>query len=101
MGINTKKTDPLQKRYTHHHEAVYLHAELAAIKRAKGLLDEDQLKSCVLYVCRLKATGPQNHTATWGLAKPCRACAAGIREFGIKKVVYTTDTLGEYDEYEP
>lgn len=98
IGVNTKKTDPLQKRFTHHHEAVFLHAELAAIKRAMAILRSDQLQNATLYVCRLKASGPQDHTATWGLAKPCRSCEAGIRKFGIKRVIYTTDMVGTYAE---
>jgi tRNA(Arg) A34 adenosine deaminase TadA len=99
IGINTAKSDPFQKRFAHHEEAIYLHAELQAIKRALAIVDTaDQLADCSLYVCRLKASGPRNHVATWGLAKPCRACEAGIRAYGIKRVYYTTDTEGEYAE---
>lgn len=91
IGINRKKTHPLQKKFSKHPEAVFLHAEIHAIKNSLRELSVDELKNTTMYIVRVKQ--PRTHTDpyVWALAKPCPGCERAILEFGIKNVVYTED----------
>jgi deoxycytidylate deaminase len=89
IGINRMKSDPLQARFGKNKEAIYLHAEIHAIKNALREVSVDDLKDCVLYICRVKKP-ESNKPYEWALAKPCEGCSRAIVEFGIKKVIYTT-----------
>ena len=71
-----RKTHPTQQRYAvlvDQPERIYLHAEIAAIIRAKCQLDE-------LFVFRV------NHKGQYVNAKPCKICQAAIDEAGIRRV---------------
>lgn len=57
----------------------YLHAESHAISRALSLGREDDLKGATLYVYR-RGCLP---------SKPCKQCEQVIRQYGIKRVIYT------------
>jgi tRNA(Arg) A34 adenosine deaminase TadA len=84
IGRSSYKTSPFQKKYAADEHKIFLHAEIAAIKKALRYLSVDDLKSTSLYVCRVKSRG-------WGNSKPCIGCQRAIAEFGIKKVWYTTE----------
>lgn len=94
-GISQYKTHPLQKRYASNPLAIYLHAEICAIKNAlnAGLKSEDLLK-CTLYIARAKYTDETKKYITQGLAKPCVGCARAIVAFNLKNVIYTLDNQG-------
>lgn len=96
MGFNYKKSDPLQKRFGRNEDAIYLHAEIHAIKMALKTISVDELAGCDLYVCRVKRPRPRSSEWVWGLAKPCKGCSRAIAEFDIRSVVYTTDE-GTYE----
>lgn len=83
-GLNSRKSDPLAAKYGRHPDAIYPHAELAAIKDALQEIGVDELANCTLYVARVKKDG------TPALAKPCAGCQRAIMEFGIGNVVWTT-----------
>lgn len=73
------KTHPLQASYgrrTGRPNAVYLHAELAALVKAGAAVHK-------LVVLRYHKNG------TPALAKPCPACELAIHEFGVKIVEHT------------
>lgn len=91
FGFNSKKTHPFQAKYARNDEAIYLHAEIAAIKNALRHISVDDLCYTTLYIARVKKTAPFSNKLVWGLAKPCAGCARAISEFGIKNVVYTTN----------
>jgi len=78
------KTHPLQSRLAYR-KGIYsngrLHAEVAAIIRARGRGD-------AIFVCRIGKSGDAR------LAKPCPACEEAIREAGIKHVWYTDSEGG-------
>src|ERR1035437_431907 len=82
-GMNSRKSHPLQKRFSKHSEALCLHAEIAAIHMARKLLRSDDLSSFVLSVARVKKDG------TSGLAQPCSGCMRAIKHFKIKRVEWT------------
>lgn len=64
------------KRSGGHESAIYLHAEIAALLKAR----EPVYK---IEILRLQADGSP------GIAKPCPACALAIEEFGVKVIVFT------------
>lgn len=79
-AFNVSKTHPLQYKYAKRNgreKAIYLHAELSAVIKARG-------KGDTLYVARV---GKNNETR---LAKPCPICMEAIqRETDIKTIYYT------------
>jgi tRNA(Arg) A34 adenosine deaminase TadA len=90
FGHNKKKTHPLQNKFNKHPQAIYLHAEIDAIKNALKRLSVEDLIGSTLYIVRTKKNGSE------GLAKPCCGCMQAIESFGIAKIVYTTNLEGYY-----
>jgi tRNA(Arg) A34 adenosine deaminase TadA len=91
FGFNTKKSDPFAVKFQKNPQAIYLHAETAAIKRALRVVPVEKLKHSTLYVCRVS-----NKDDSWALAKPCIGCHKAIVEFGIQMMVYTVEH-GKYE----
>tara|TARA_Y100000310_G_scaffold343046_1_gene448903 strand:+ start:2050 stop:2499 length:450 start_codon:yes stop_codon:yes gene_type:complete len=97
IGINSKKSDPMMIRYGMHEEAIYLHAEMAAIKESLRVIDMQDIHKATIYVARAKR--PRPHSTDWitGLAKPCTGlngdggCAQAIRHHMFKRTVYTVE----------
>ena len=86
-AVNQKKTNPTMKKYNSHvpyRKWGYLHAEMAALLQLPWEPGKNDLKGCTLYVARKRCDG------SVGMARPCAACAAAIKDAGIKKIVYTT-----------
>lgn len=81
-GVNSyTKTHPMQAEYAEksgHEEKIYLHAEIAALVKAKK-------KPYAIYIAR------KFKNEEFALAKPCPVCSLALKEAGVKKVVYTTD----------
>lgn len=82
-GFNKRKTHPLQKKFGDNKEAIYLHAEVYAIRKAYRV--EGNISRGILYVARTKAD------KSIGMSAPCDACEEAIYYFGIKYVVFTTN----------
>lgn len=61
-----------------HMDRCSVHAEVAAIRKAKG-----SLKGATIYVARLNARGEERFSA------PCDDCTSILNDRGIRKVVYT------------
>jgi deoxycytidylate deaminase len=97
IGTNQKKSHPFQKKYAPNEDAIYLHAEVSAIKNALRHIDEKVLAKSTLYICRIKRTGARNSPFTWGISKPCTGCQRAIATFNIKTVVYSEEGVGTYD----
>lgn len=95
IGTNSVKSNPFQKKYSSHEEAIYLHAEIAAIKNATRYLNEWQFSKSTLLVCRVKRISQYTRDMSFGMARPCLGCQKAIAAFDIKNVYYTT---GEWDE---
>jgi len=64
-----------------------LHAEAAAIKKVLDNGNPDSLRGSILYVARLTSNGK-----TCNLSKPCEYCEKLLRDKGIRRVIYTTET---------
>ena len=97
FGVNKNKTHPLMVKYGKNESAIYLHAEISAIKNALAEISIDDLRGSDLYVCRVKRPEPHSDKWEWGLALPCSGCARAIVDFGIKNVIYSTNTTGKYE----
>lgn len=90
------KSHPFQLQYSKNKDAIYLHAEIAAIKNAFRILDLKDFKYTSLYICRVKKFA-RGSDWMFGMAKPCAGCQKAIAEFDIRNVFYTTgegDTIG-------
>lgn len=91
VGMNSMKSHPLQAKYAKNPHAVFLHAEIDAIKNALREINVDEFYKTDLYICRVKKEKPFTKKYISGLAKPCCGCERAIIAFGIKRVIYTTN----------
>ena len=82
IGFNSRKTHPLQARFSSNPQAIHLHAEIDAIQRAVRLIGPD-LSRFDMYVARVYRDGEK------ALAKPCEGCMGAISAFGIRNVFWT------------
>ena len=96
VGMNSMKSHPMAAKYSKNEHAIFLHAEVAAIKNALREIDVDDFSKCDIYITRVKKDGPFTKKYIWGLAKPCPGCERAIAEFGLKKTIYTCDN-GDYE----
>lgn len=78
FGYNKLVTHPLQAKFCRHEEAIYLHAEIAAIVTAKKSVED-----MIMYVARVRK---DNSPA---LAKPCVGCQKALAFFKLKDVFWT------------
>lgn len=97
FGINQPKTHPFQVAFAKNPEALFLHAETAAINSALKQMSLDDLRSLktTLYIVRIKRKnsipGSPNIRA---LAKPCTGCIRAISFYNVNRIVYT---VNEYE----
>jgi tRNA(Arg) A34 adenosine deaminase TadA len=96
VGLNSMKSHPMAAKYGKNKDAIYLHAEVAAIKNALREIPVDDFSKCDIYITRVKKEKPFTKKFVWGLAKPCAGCERAIAEFGLKRVIYTCDD-GKYE----
>lgn len=96
LGINQRKSHPFQKTYAKNSDAIFLHAEINAIKNSLNHIEPEDLKNATLYIYRVKRPHERAKSWTNGIAKPCKGCVRAITEFDFKRVVYTTDNPGEF-----
>ena len=97
VGYNRMKSHPFQAKYAKNSEAIYLHAEVHAIKNALREIPVEDLPKCELYITRVKRPRSHSDGFIWGLSKPCAGCQRAIAEFGIKRTIYTCDEVGNYE----
>lgn len=88
VGVNGRKSHPLQQKYnrlkfTDNHGHHLMHAELEAI--VKGRAQGNKLAGTTMYVYRLMKTGMK------GMSRPCVGCMQALKDFGIHRVMYTTE----------
>lgn len=92
LGYNSHKTHPLQKKYNRYRtnrEGIgeitpKRHAEINALSKIKR--EDVNPEKMVAYIYRIKIEEPY-----YGLARPCPSCMKALKDFGIKKIVYTTN----------
>jgi tRNA(Arg) A34 adenosine deaminase TadA len=86
VGVNSYKSHPLMTKYGKNPEAIYLHAEVDAIKNALRVLSLQELEKSDILVVRVKKDGHDYKTC---LAKPCEGCARAIEAFNLRNLYYT------------
>lgn len=95
FGTNQRKSHPFQARYGKNINAIFLHAETSVIKNALKRVRVDDLRRATMYVARVrKANSKPNAPDMWGMSRSCVGCRGAIVEYGIKRVVYTTNDFG-------
>ena len=99
VGMNSMKSHPMAAKYGKNEHAIFLHAEVAAIKNALREIDVDDFSKCDIYITRVKKEKPFTKKFVWGLSKPCPGCERAIAEFGLKRTIYTCDD-GDYEVVE-
>lgn len=99
LGHNSKKTHPLQQKYSKNAEAIHLHAEIDVIVRALRYLNVDDLVDTDLYIGRVRWNS-RRQFKMWGNSAPCAGCVAAIEAFGIRHVHYTITSPQDAVEYE-
>jgi tRNA(Arg) A34 adenosine deaminase TadA len=84
-----RKESPLQKKFNIHRiydpevYPNYVHAEINALSKIRFMdLERSKLE---LFLYRELKNGD------FGLARPCEACYAAIKYFGIRNIYYTTN----------
>jgi tRNA(Arg) A34 adenosine deaminase TadA len=95
FGVNSYKTDPLQKKYGKNDDAICIHAEILAIKNSFRRIERDEFKNATLYIARAKRDS-DNKNYVFGMARPCKGCMRAIAAFEFSRVVYTCEN-GEID----
>jgi deoxycytidylate deaminase len=90
IGINKKKSHPMQKIFGKNSDSIFLHAEIDAIAKAQRI-DPESIPNSVLYISRVRWLDSARSRLIWGKSRPCLGCMGAIRHFGISEVVYTED----------
>ena len=91
VGYNRKRSDPFQARFGKNSESIYMHAEIHAIKQALNIIEPEDFRKATLYVARVKRPHFKSRDFVDGESCPCSGCKRAILEFGIKRVVHTTN----------
>jgi len=90
LACNRFKSHPFQKKFGRADEAIFLHAEISAIKQALRRLSLKELSKSSLYVVRVSINTNDNKPH-FIYSKPCDGCMRAIAEFDISKVFYSND----------
>lgn len=97
VGHNSKKTHPLQGKFSKNEHAIYLHAEVDAIKNAIRKVGVDALEGMDVIVVRAKKVRGQGWV--FGDSKPCPGCERCIAHFNFKNTYYYRDgTLESFED---
>lgn len=101
VGYNTYKTHPTQKEYDDKYRILdkgnnisnlhSLHAEISCLTSIKKDIPWDKVE---IYIYRKMSKRP------FGMARPCPACMAMIKDKGIKHIYYTTNDGFAYEQLE-
>jgi deoxycytidylate deaminase len=77
VGFNKVKYN----KYFSHPYKETIHAEMSCLKTA----EKTNINGCDIFVYRERKDG------TIGLARPCEDCLTKLKEYGIKRIYYSTD----------
>jgi tRNA(Arg) A34 adenosine deaminase TadA len=83
IGFNSRKTHPLQRRFSDHDLKVCIHAEIDALRDALRNYDEEAIRGAEIFVARVLKNGSP------ATAKPCKTCQVALDTFGIAAVYWT------------
>ena len=94
FGINEMKSHPFQAKWGTNKEAIFLHAEVSAIKNALKQITLKEFEKSTLYVCRVRYEDWTKQRLVFGLSKPCDGCIRCISTFNLRSVYYSLDDSG-------
>lgn len=83
IGLNKRKSHPIEFKFQRIPGAIFLHAEKDAIIKTMNRYGDQILHHCSIYVLRVTKTG------NLGYSKPCESCQNFIRSVGIKKIYWS------------
>lgn len=91
-GASTEKTHPMQFEYNKLRQfdrdgkncADKAHAEMIALAKLKNM--DVKMSDVTFYIVRLCRARP------FGMARPCPACQAALRDAGVQDIRYTTNS---------
>lgn len=87
VGMNRRKSHPMQKQYGITSHSIWLHAEIDCLKRVIRTHSPEEIADMTMYIARVSKRGfPM-------LAKPCSGCQRALEDFGIKQVNWTEDQV--------
>lgn len=89
VACNRIKSHPFQKKYGRADGAIFLHAEVSAIKQAIRRLTLKELSKSAMYVVRVNINNQNKPYLMY--SKPCDGCMRAIAEFDILNVFYSND----------
>lgn len=87
------KSHPFQKKFSKNSDAIYFHAETAAIHTAEKKFQFNKFESAQLYIYRFKYDSSKKIKLIDGLAAPCSGCLKCIKNYGIKNIIYSLDNI--------
>jgi len=91
FGNNSLRSHPFQHKFGKNNDSLFWHAETHAIYNfLKRRVPQDLAKS-TLYVLRIKRPSETSKNWVLGMSRPCKGCQKCIMDFGIPRVIYTTD----------
>lgn len=102
VGSNTNRETYLQKKYNIYRNfdtktnKNCAHAEMVALERFLKLTTHQEIdcSKIEIFIYRQHANG------TLALSKPCPACEAALRDYGVKHIYYTGENSFVYEKYE-
>lgn len=77
-GWNSRRSHPLQFRFSQRHDKICVHAEISALAAAR-----EPVAGMAMYVARVLKDGSP------ALARPCPACRSAIAAFKIGDIQWT------------
>lgn len=93
MGVNNRKTHPVQMRFGKNPDAIHLHAEIECIINHIRKHGEEDLYNSTMFIARSKQEriSHECYVDVMAMAKPCEGCMKALKYYGIKNVIYTID----------
>lgn len=86
LGVSQKKSHPLQARFAHRPDCIYLHAEVAAIVNFLQRHPPMEMVGKDMVVVRAK----RGQAARWvmGASRPCPGCRRALEHYGLSTVTF-------------
>jgi hypothetical protein len=91
-GMNEMRSHPFQMKFGKNSDAIYWHAETRAIHNFIRRHDPDLLQKATIMVARIKRPFERSRDFVPGMARPCKGCFSCIRDFGIPRIAYTSES---------
>lgn len=92
FGTNRMHSHPFQAKFGKNDCSSFWHAETNAIFNALRRVEKEKLSRASIFVARVKYDAPRKKQFIQGLAAPCEGCKKCIAEYGLKRLIYTSES---------